>query len=117
MEENRIWTKYVGVPACQRRRGIKPKYYDFKIMFRNFIAQRIDLFNKIDLLALSLHQGKKKLKFLMFKCQTIEKIQIKKREREEILLYLCTRDINNIVYFSVSVMYIHMLSFPIPLGR
>lgn len=88
MEANRIWTKYVDVPACQRRRGIKPKYYDFKIMFRNFIAQRIDLFNNIDLLALSLHQGKKKLKFLMFKCQTIEKIQIKKKEKEKKYFYI-----------------------------
>lgn len=30
----------------------------------------------------------------------------KKREREKIFLYLCTRDINNIVYFCLSVMYI-----------
>lgn len=40
----------------------------------------------------------------MFKCQTIEKIQIKKREREKIFLYLCTRDINNIVYFCLNVL-------------
>lgn len=70
MEANRIWTKYVGVPACQRRRGIKPKYYDFKIMFRDFIAQRINSFNNIDLkLALSLHQGIKKIE--KFKCLNV----------------------------------------------
>lgn len=39
----------------------------------------------------------------MFKCQTIEKIQIKEREREKIFLYLCTRDINNIDYFCLNL--------------
>lgn len=28
---------------------------------------------------------------------------LKKREREKIFLYLCTRDINNIVYFCLNV--------------